>query len=90
MSHYRNKVEFSFGKYITKKSNDHKAKGTEEVQQENKKENSHTDFSHYHTRQLGYHKQSHYDKIIDVDYCCLISEQANTIYSYIKKLCKES
>lgn len=90
VSHYRNKVEFSFGKYITKKSNDHKAKGTEEVQQENKKENSHTDFSHYHTRQLGYHKQSHYDKIIDVDYCCLISEQANTIYSYIKKLCKES
>ena len=86
---YRNKLEFSFWKYITKKSNDQKALGEQSLQ-ESQTLTGLDQFSHYHTWQLGYHKQWHYDKIVDVDYCCLASEQINTLYLHLKNLCQKS
>lgn len=100
---YRNKIEFSFWKYITKAKNDRKAqkqRGEEvietilEVENElatgNNTENKNSDFSHYHERQLGFHKQGFYTHVIDVDQCYLISEKLHTVYNHIKNLCKNS
>ncbi|HOQ78643.1 MAG TPA: 23S rRNA (uracil(1939)-C(5))-methyltransferase RlmD [Candidatus Absconditabacterales bacterium] len=39
---------------------------------------------------LGFHKQGEFSKIIDVDSCGLISDKANSVFEYIKKLCFES
>lgn len=63
---YRNKIEFSFGKYISAR---------ESID------------TH---RNLGFHKQGEFSKIVDIDNCGLISKDANTLYDYIKKLCQES
>ncbi len=41
-------------------------------------------------RNLGFHKQWEFSKIIDIDNCWLISEKANKIFEYIKKLCFDS
>lgn len=110
---YRNKIEFSFGKYITKAKNDRKAQAQKEglSRAEVKSITEQTpitwtetativswwneglhnpDFSHYHNRQLGFHKQGFYTHVIDVDQCYLISEKLHTVYNYIKKLCQNS
>lgn len=89
IDNYRNKIEFSFWKYITKASNDQKMKAKIEWKllpsiDETK------EFSNYHERQLGYHKKWYRDKIIDVDYCVLISEKANTLFEYLKTKLKQS
>lgn len=63
---YRNKIEFSFGVYIS---------AQDDVRE---------------TANLGFHKQGEFSKIVDIDSCGLISEKANTIFQYIKKLCLES
>lgn len=63
---YRNKIEFSFGKYISDR------------------QNIHTD------RNMWFHKQGEFSKIVDVDSCGLITKKANSIYEYIKKLCQDS
>ena len=95
IDNYRNKVEFSFGKYITKASNDEKnnslsdSDSSSEEMTKDTKDNSKV-FSRFHERQLGYHKQWHYDKIIDVDYCVLVSDKANEIFQHIKVLAKDS
>ncbi len=67
---YRNKIEFSFGKYITKNSS-----WINETL---------SDWS------LGFHKQGEFSKVVDIDRCGLISDKANELYQYIKKLCLES
>jgi len=67
---YRNKIEFSFGKYITKN-----AEGVSEAL---------SDWS------IGFHKQGEFSKIIDIDNCGLISDEANEVFQYIKNLCKSS
>ena len=104
---YRNKIEFSFGKYITKAKNDRKAQAQREGAVIARDEAIHTiikdpsttvgmtknenpDFSHYHNRQLGFHKQGFYTHVIDVDQCYLISEKLHTVYNHIKNLCKDS
>lgn len=95
---YRNKIEFSFGKYITKASNDRKAKwlsNTETVIARKDDEAIHTsstnsDFSNYYDRQLGFHKQGSYNHVIDVDQCYLISNKLHEVYNHLKQLCKES
>lgn len=107
---YRNKIEFSFGKYITKISNDKKAQAQREGQQEAESyklqaTQQHTwslsleawspnswnsDFSHYHERQLGFHKQASYNHVVDVDQCYLISERLHEIYHHLKHLCQVS
>jgi 23S rRNA (uracil1939-C5)-methyltransferase len=102
--HYRNKIEFSFWKYITKAKNDKKAQAqrnweviekTHSIKESinidpNLEWINNPDFSHYHNRQLGFHKQWFYTHVIDVDQCYLISEKLHTVYNYIKNLCKDS
>lgn len=63
---YRNKIEFSFGKYISDR------------------QSIHTD------RNLWFHKQWEFSKIVDVDTCGLITKKANSVYEYIKKICQDS
>jgi 23S rRNA (uracil1939-C5)-methyltransferase len=101
---YRNKIEFSFGKYITKAKNDRKVQAQrdwEKVEKShslssatttdlNLKGENNPDFSHYHNRQLWFHKQGFYTHVIDVDQCYLISEKLHTVYNHIKNLCKDS
>jgi len=41
-------------------------------------------------RSIGFHKQWEFSKIIDIDNCWLISDNANKIFEYIKTLCKNS
>lgn len=81
---YRNKIEFSFWKYIRKSLNDRK--NWKELSWEEQKNG----FSHYHERQLGYHLQWSFNHIIDVDRCYLISDRLHLIYDRIKKLTYES
>lgn len=63
---YRNKIEFSFGVYIS---------AADEVDTR---------------RNLGFHRQWEFSKIIDIDSCGLISKKSNKVFEYIKKLCFES
>lgn len=39
---------------------------------------------------LGFHKQGEFSKIVDVDYCGLITDKANQVFSYLKILFQES
>ena len=119
---YRNKIEFSFWKYITKASNDRKAKNQKNwefidglsswggtTKDPGQQQNSwiidwldsslrsewqtqwkFSDFSHYHDRQLGFHRQGYYTHVVDVDQCYLISDKLHTVYNHIKTLCKDS
>jgi 23S rRNA (uracil1939-C5)-methyltransferase len=41
-------------------------------------------------RNLGFHKQWEFSKIVDIDNCWLISDKANKIFEYIKTLCFDS
>lgn len=41
-------------------------------------------------RSVGFHKQWEFSKIIDIHNCGLISDEANTIFQYLKELCKAS
>ncbi len=79
---YRNKIEFSFGKYIT---NVVKEWASEPVKDEKKKE-----VTVLSDRSVGFHKQGEFSKIIDIDSCGLISDDANAIFQYIKTLCMDS
>jgi len=75
---YRNKIEFSFGKYITN-SNEGR------VTSDGKKE-----VTILSDRSVGFHKQGEFSKIIDIDNCALISDEANEIFNHIKEICKTS
>ena len=75
---YRNKIEFSFGKYITKEwgnRNEEISKGVDITLSD---------------RSVGFHKQGEFSKIIDIHNCALISDEANALFQYIKQLCKAS
>ena len=87
---YRNKIEFSFGKYIAKASNDRKLQAKIEGKTLPKIDSSDNEFSHYHERQLGYHKKWHWDKIIDVESCVLVSDKVNELLTHMRKILKES
>ncbi len=39
---------------------------------------------------MGFHKQGEFSKIIDIDTCALISDEANRIFQYLKELCRAS
>ena len=41
-------------------------------------------------RNLWFHKQWEFSKIIDIDSCGLISDKMNQVFEYVKKLCFES
>jgi len=72
---YRNKIEFSFGKYITRNGWDRKDPTTLKT---------------LSNRSLGFHKQWEFSKIIDIGNCWLISTKANNIFEYIKNMCIKS
>lgn len=63
---YRNKIEFSFGVYISQQDGVNSR------------------------RNLWFHKQWEFSKIIDIDSCWLISHKANKVFEYIKNLCFNS
>ncbi len=79
---YRNKIEFSFGKYITNTLKDGKVESLEDGK---KKE-----ITVLSDRSVGFHKQGEFSKIIDIHNCALISDEANALFQYIKQLCKAS
>lgn len=63
---YRNKIEYSFGKYITNESPEQ------------------------HHRQMWFHKKGMFSKVIDVDQCYLVSDEAQKLYKTMKQLLVES
>ncbi len=71
---YRNKIEFSFGKYIKGKTRDME---------------DGDDFIN-HQWNVGFHKQGEFSKVLDVDQCYLIPESMHKVYAYVKKLCFDS
>lgn len=82
---YRNKIEFSFGKYITKGPRDKdpgtSTSSTSQIPSPN---------IVLSDRSVGFHKQGEFSKIVDIDSCALISDNANALFHYIKNLCKTS
>jgi tRNA/tmRNA/rRNA uracil-C5-methylase (TrmA/RlmC/RlmD family) len=95
---YRNKIEFSFGKYLVKNS-DYKesdikdkkippnpplSKGKEDLLGVQKK------FTIAEHWQLGFHKQGEFSKVVDVDQCYLVSEPMHAVYMYIKDQLQQS
>jgi len=79
---YRNKIEFSFGKYITNTVKD----GKVETLEEGKKKETTT----LSDRSVGFHKQGEFSKIVDIDACALISDKANALFHHLKELCRAS
>lgn len=77
---YRNKIEFSFWKYIT---NVETLKGGN-VEKWEKQLNVLSNWS------LGFHKQGEFSKIVDIANCGLISDQANEVFARVKWLCLAS
>lgn len=70
---YRNKIEFSFGKFLVRNKWD--------------TINSDTPYDQFSTaehRQMWFHKQWEFSKVVDVDQCFLVSEKVHSIYSRIK------
>ena len=65
---YRNKIEYSFGKYIVNNGELDKENGAREE------------------RQLGFHKQGQFSKVVDIDACYLVSDTAKELFRYLKKL----
>lgn len=83
---YRNKIEFSFGKFITNKVESQKSIKSK-VQTDAIQTwwpSTLSDWS------IGFHKQGEFSKIIDIENCGLISDQANKIFEHIKKICFKS
>lgn len=78
---YRNKIEYSFGKYIvgSKKESDSWSSSPQ----------SPWLYTH-HDRNLGFHKQWLFSKIVDIDECLLATSKSGTIFQYLKKLLKQS
>jgi len=65
---YRNKMEFSFWRYISKKTH----------------ENWQVEYQHLSDWSLWFHKQWQFSKIIDIDDCLIAWEKINKIFKYLK------
>lgn len=98
---YRNKIEFSFGKYITKGQGekDEKKGKKDEDPETNPSSNSQFPIPNSQipnpniilsNRSCGFHKQGEFSKIVDIGNCSLISDEANKLFVYIKTLCQNS
>ena len=88
---YRNKIEFSFGKYITK--------GLKNIDGIDRIDGIDSNLSNpsnpsenvvLSNRSCGFHKQGEFSKIVDITNCSLVSDEANELFGYIKTLCKNS
>lgn len=90
---YRNKIEFSFGKYITKWPTQTDGLDLNSSQNPSNPSQSQSNSSEnivFSNRSCGFHKQGEFSKIIDIDECFLISKEANKLFNHIKILCKSS
>jgi len=86
---YRNKIEFSFWVYKQLDEAFRKAKKNWE-KEEDLIDKWIQKYSIDSSFNLGFHKQGEFSKIVDIHHCWLISEKTNTIFSYLKNLCKNS
>ena len=77
---YRNKIEFSFGKYIVK---DFTPTGDDKADKAALRKAPITTLSDW---SLWFHKQGEFSKIINIESCGLISEKANNLFAHIKEL----
>ncbi len=77
---YRNKIEFSFGKYIVKEFT---ATGDAKADKEAMRKAPLLKLSDW---SLGFHKQGEFSKIINIESCGLISDRANAVFTHIKDL----
>ncbi len=73
---YRNKIEFSFGKYL--------------MRERDEEGNALDTFSTAEHRQAWFHKQGEFSKVVDVDQCYLVSAPMHEAYETIKSDLKES
>lgn len=71
---YRNKIEFSFGKYLVRNQKD----TINELAPND-------EFSIAKHWQMGFHKQWEFSKVVDIDQCFLVSEKVHAIYRRIKE-----
>lgn len=83
---YRNKIEFSFGKYITKRQKD----GLDRLESIPSNPSNLSENLVLSNRSIGFHKQGEFSKIIDIDTCGLVSNESNLLFQHIKELCKSS
>lgn len=81
---YRNKIEFSFGKYIVK---EYTPTGDAKVDKDALRKAPLLKLSDW---SLGFHKQGEFSKIINIESCGLISDRANAVFTHIKDLLLES
>lgn len=86
---YRNKIEFSFWPYI-QQTEEYRKLHKQGVEDEEIEKQGIIKYKLHDPWNCGFHKQGEFSKIIDVDRCGLISEEANALYWYLKKKCKES
>ncbi len=74
---YRNKIEFSFWKYLKKYPKDEEG---------NQKEG----FEIAQHWQMWFHKQGEFSKVVDIDKCYLVSEKMHKIFHRIKAFLQDS
>ncbi len=79
---YRNKIEYSFGKYITGKKRSGDLIDLKPGQERHE--------AHEQHRQLGFHRQGQFSKIIDIDQCYLTDEKMRAVFTYCKELLKST
>lgn len=94
---YRNKIEFSFGKYITNITTPEKVIANEVKQsrllrtsQWHNEGSKEKELNILSDRSLWFHKQGEFSKIVDIANCGLISDQANEVFARVKELCLAS
>lgn len=111
---YRNKIEYSFGKYITGKKvkdDEHQATSTQNLiddwltpsdrtdpvdplslsgQWEYRSVSRSSDRPQSHHRQLGFHRQGQFSKIIDIDQCYLTDAKMRAVFTHCKELIKST
>ena len=86
---YRNKIEYSFGKYITGKKSKEGEEGEESESNGEYPWGWKTPRQEHH-RQLGFHRQGQFSKIIDIDQCYLTDEKMRAVFIYCKELLKQT
>ena len=74
---YRNKIEFSFGKYLKRKPPAEDGTKSKE-------------FAIAEHRQMGFHKQGEFSKVVDIDQRYLVSSPMHEVYVRIKDDIKKS
>lgn len=79
---YRNKIEFSFGKFIKKVWEEEPTSRPADLQISRLDVLS--DWS------VWFHKQGEFSKIVDIDHCDLISEKTNQLFVFLKDLLSKS